>query len=405
MARRNHRRRHMTAAGNRNHWGRELAVIMAGHVCLHATLGGSRMAAPLLALTLGMGTGAAGLLMALFALTPIFVSLPMGRYADRHGLKRPMSLCIASAMLGTGLAALWPVFPVLCVSAMLVGGAISSATITLQRHAGRMASSPAQVRKVFSWLAVAPAIAGLAGPVLTGFMIDHAGFRAAFATLAALPIVCWIILRWAIEIPNDAPPTGARPPAWDLLRDARLRRLLLVNWFMSSSWDLHAFMVPVLAHERGLSASAIGMILGTFSTASMAVRMLMAVVASRIREWALVTATLAIAGAGFFLYPFSPSAAAMATCSAVIGLALGATQPMILSMLHVIAPRHRQGEAIAVRVILINISSVSMPLVWGALTAVVGVPALFWSMGLIVGSGSTTAPGLRHAPADPRPPE
>lgn len=391
-----HSTHRMTAQGDRSHWGRELGVVMAGHVCLHMARGGSQMAAPLLALTLGMGTGGAGLVMALFAFAPIFASLPMGRYADRHGLRRPMALCAGAATLGTGLAAIWPVFPVLCVSAMLVGGAINGATITVQRHAGRMARSPTQVRKVFSWLAVAPAISGLVGPVLTGFVIDHAGFRAAFATLAALPILSWFILRLATEIPNDAPPAGARPPAWDLLRDPRMRRLLVVNWFMSSSWDLHGFMVPVLAHERGMSASVIGLILGTFSTASMVVRLLMAVVASRLREWAMVTAALAVAGTAFLLYPFSPSAVAMAACSAAIGLALGATQPMIMSMLHAITPRHRQGESLAVRMVLVNISSVSMPLMWGALTTVVGVPLLFWAMGVIVIGGSATASGLRR---------
>ncbi|MDO9433941.1 MFS transporter [Hydrogenophaga sp.] len=385
----------MTAEGDRSTWGRELAVIIVGHVCLHAALGGGRMAAPLLALQQGMGTGAAGLLMALFALTQVFVSIPMGRYADRHGLRRPMTLCVASAMLGAGLAAIWPVYPVLCVSALLIGGAVGSATITLQRHAGRMASSPAQVRKVFSWLAIAPAISGLVGPVITGFMIDHAGFRAAFATLAALPIVCWFMLRHATEIPNDAPPAGQRPPAWDLLREPRMRRLLIVNWFMSASWDLHGFMVPVLAHERGISASAIGMILGAFAAASILVRLLMTVLASRLREWATVAGALALAGTAFILYPFSPSAWMMGACSAAIGLSMGATQPMIMSMLHAITPRHRQGEALAVRMVTVNLSSVSMPLLWGALTVVVGVPALFWAMGVIVVGGSTMAAGLR----------
>jgi hypothetical protein len=64
------------------------------------------------------------------------------------------------------------------------------------------------------------------------------------------------------------------------------RRLLLVNWLLSSCWDVHTFVVPVLGHERGLSASVIGSILGAFAIAAAAVRVLLPVIASRLAEWA-----------------------------------------------------------------------------------------------------------------------
>jgi hypothetical protein len=37
---------------------------------------------------------------------------------------------------------------------------------------------------------------------------------------------------------------------------------LLLNWALSSCWDVHTFVVPILGHERGLPASVIGSILG-----------------------------------------------------------------------------------------------------------------------------------------------
>ena len=62
------------------------------------------------------------------------------------------------------------------------------------------------------------------------------------------------------------PPAPNRPPdPWDLLLAPGLRRLLLVNWLLSSSWDVHSFLVPILGHERGFSASAIGLVLGVFA--------------------------------------------------------------------------------------------------------------------------------------------
>ena len=91
-----------------------LARLIAGQICIHASMTGMRMAAPLLALREGYSAVAVGLLLALFALTQVFLALPAGRYADRHGLKRPVKYAVIVAAVGTAAAALFPVFPVLC---------------------------------------------------------------------------------------------------------------------------------------------------------------------------------------------------------------------------------------------------------------------------------------------------
>src|SRR5690606_26408127 len=245
--------------------GWELARLIIGQVFIHASMAGMRMAAPLLALRDGYSPLAVGVLLALFALTQIFLALPAGRYADRHGLKRPVAWSVGAATLGAGLAVAFPMFPVLCVSALLTGGATGASVIALQRHVGRAAQGPTQLKQVFSWLSIGPAFSNFIGPFAAGLLIDHAGYRAAFLLLALLPLAAWWWIRQARELPQpQAPATGVRTRAWDLWREPMFRRLMLVNWFLASAWDVHTFVVPVLGHERGLSASVIGTILGAF---------------------------------------------------------------------------------------------------------------------------------------------
>ena len=124
----------------------ELARLILAQVCLHACMAGTRMAAPLLALREGYSPAAVGMLLALFALTQVFLALPAGRFADRHGLKRPIGYSVAAAVLGAGLAVAFPVFPVLCLTALLTGGATGVAVISLQRHVGRAAAGALQLR-------------------------------------------------------------------------------------------------------------------------------------------------------------------------------------------------------------------------------------------------------------------
>jgi MFS family permease len=374
----------------------ELARLITGQVFLHACMAGMRLASPLLALREGYSPAAVGVLLALYALTQVFLALPAGRYADRHGLTRPGAWSVGAATLGAGMAVAFPIFPVLCAGAMLTGGATGVAVIALQRHVGRAAQNPTQLKQVFSWLAIGPAVSNFLGPFAAGLVIDHAGFRWAFLLMAVFPLVCWWWMRDARELPPvEAPPGARRGKAWDLWRQPMFRRLMLVNWVLSSCWDVHTFVVPVLGHERGLSASVIGTILGGFAAAAALVRVLLPMLAARIHEWALITGAMVATALIFAVYPFMHTALPMAVCSMLLGVALGCVQPMVMSTLHQITPHHRHGEAVGMRMMTINASSVAMPMLFGAFGAVVGISAVFWTVAVAVGLGSRLAVGLR----------
>ena len=376
----------------------QLARLIAGHVFLHACMAGTRLAAPLLALREGYGEAAVGVLLALFALTQVFLSLPAGRYADRHGLKRPVAISVVAASVGAGLAAAFPVFPVLCLSALLTGGATGAASIALQRHVGRAATDSTQLKQVFSWLAIGPALSNFIGPFSAGLLIDHAGFRAAFLLMAALPLVAWLWVRTTPELEPVVLPEGVKPgTAWELVREPLFRRLLLVNWILSSCWDVHTFVVPVLGHERGLSASVIGSLLGAFAVAAALIRVVLPLVAARLQEWAVIAGAMASTAILFGVYPFLYAPLAMGACSVLLGFALGSVQPMIMSMLHQITPGHRHGEALALRMMAINASSVAMPMLFGAAGTVIGIAGVFWIVGAVVAGGTRLAFRLGEA--------
>lgn len=396
-----------------------LRLILA-QISVHACMTGMRMATPLLALREGYSPAAVGFLLALFALTQVFLSLPAGRYADRHGLKRPLAISVTVASIGAGAAVMFPIYPVLCFAALCSGGASGSALIALQRHVGREAKDQVMLRKMFSWLAIGPAASNFLGPFLAGLLIDYAGgeaasdvgFRAAFLLLALLPLSAWLWVRTLQETkpepkPEPKPAGSKKSTAWDMLQSQGFRRLLLMNWALSSCWDVHTFVVPILGHERGLSASAIGSILGAFAIAAAAVRLLIPFVSERITEWKVVMTAMIGACMLFCIYPLMPSALAMMACSVCLGFVLGSVQPMVMSMIHMVTPAHRQGEALGLRMMAINGSSVLMPMLFGSIGTVVGVGALFWAVGGVVGAcsrlpwllGQQDLPALKHQAA------
>ena len=383
---------------------RELSRLIAGQIFLHACMAGMRMATPLLALQQSFSAMAVGALLALFALTQVFLALPAGRYADRKGLKPPLTLSVAIAFTGASLAAVWPIFPVLCLSALATGGATGMAVIALQRHVGRLANGPAELKSAFSWLSIGPAISNFLGPVLAGLMIDFAGperahetgFRAAFLLMALLPLCTMLCVRHVREKVSPQLETAQAPKrVLDLLHQPLMLRLLCVNWLLSSCWDVHTFVVPLLGHERGLSASVVGTILGSFAVAAAIIRVCLPWVSRHLHEYQIITTSMVCTAFLFGVYPFMPTPWAMGACSVLLGLVLGAVQPMIMSTLHQITPEHRQGEALGLRLMSINASSVLMPMLFGAAGAIAGVAPVFWVVGAAVGLGANSGRKLR----------
>ncbi len=378
-----------------NSLSRPLLHLIIGQVCLHGAMAGMRMAAPLWALREGFSAAAVGVLLALFALTQVFLAIPAGRYADTHGLKRPVGFAIIMATSGLLLATALPHFATLCVAALCSGGATGIAVIALQRHVGRAAENPLQLKQVFSWLSIGPAVSNFLGPFMAGLLIDFVSFRAAFLFLALLPIATWFWVRNTQELPAIVVKKEQKKQFWDLLRDPQMRRLMVVNWLLSSCWDVHTFVVPILGHERGYSASVIGTILGAFAIAAAAVRLLLPLLAHSLREWAVITVAMVLTAMLFAVYPLMPTPLSMGVCSVFLGFTLGCVQPMIMSTLHQITPEDRHGEALGLRLMAINGSSVVMPMLFGVAGAVVGVAWLFWLTGACVGAGAHMASKLK----------
>ncbi|MDH5210398.1 MAG: MFS transporter, partial [Betaproteobacteria bacterium] len=246
----------------------------------------------------------------------------------------------------------------------------------------------------FAWLALGFSVGGFFGPLAAGFAIDGLGHRLAFLVLAACPALAAAVL-WARRrrLPAHAVPkaeTGERRLA-DLLRDPRLRNAFIASAVMAMGWDLYAFVVPIYGTRIGLSASLIGIVMGTFSAATFAVRLALPAMARRVREWPMVAAAMIIASASYALFPLAQSVAPLMALSFLLGLGLGCAQPFIMSLLYAASPPGRQGEVIGIRTTLLSGSHTVLPLAMGALGAALGMTPVFWSMALVMLAGGVIA--------------
>jgi len=384
---------------------RLLSMLIVGQIALHGAMAGQRMAAPLQALKAGHSAWTVGLLLALFAALPVLLAMAAGRMVDRHGYHRPQRVAVGLSLFGVGcaLAACWLPgwwqFGLQCLGAAASGAGTNIGVIVVLRTAGQLAHTAPDRLRVFSWLGMAFSLANVVGPVSAGLMIDAGGFAAAYAVLLAMPLVSiWAMRQVPVQPrPVPPPPRPAGTSRWDLLATPGLKRLLFVNWLLSASWDVHSFAVPVLGHARGYNAATIGLVLGLFTAAVTLVRFAIPMLAHRLHEVTVLRSAMLMTAAVFAIYPFAATPLLMAGCAVLLGLALGAVQPMIMSALHHLTPPDRHGEAIAIRSMTINFSSSVMPLAFGVAGTALGPGAVFWLMGAVVGAGHWATGGLRRA--------
>jgi MFS family permease len=383
--------------------GRNFACVLATLVALHACMASTRVAASLAVLQHGYGEWVVGALLSVYAVAPIALSLWAGRLADRFGFHRPVAWSVAMALVGAALPVLSQHIAALAVSGLLTGGALSTTAVTVQREAGRMARDADDLKRVFSWVALGPALSNTVAPVLTGLLIDHVGFRAAFAFGALLPLLAawaaWLVPRGAPAGRAAAGPALPGSGAFDLLRIPILRNLMLVNVATAAAWDSHSFTVPVVGHARELSASAIGLVLSSFALASIAVRVAILRWGDRIGEQRALMGATGLAIATLLAYAWLPGTLGMMAGSAVLGIALGSVQPMVLSMLHQAAPPDRQGQALALRMLFTNAATISMPLLFGLLAAMSTNAAPMWLMAAMLVAARWPLKRLKPPPA------
>lgn len=367
-----------------------LIQLLTISVIAHIALAGSRVATSLYALSLHASAWTVGTLVAVFALFPMLLAVPMGRLIDRIGIKKPMIGGCLALCCGCLLPSLFSALPMLYPAAILIGSGFMAIHISSQHAVGALSLTQAHSNN-FTWLSLSYSISSFCGPVLAGFVIDHARHGFVYLlffgfALTALGFVVFGKLE-RFKLLHHADVDTQTHSAFKLLLDVDLRRIYLVGILLSAAWDLFTFVIPIRGTHIGLSASTIGLILGCFSAATFVVRLVMPAISRRYSEWKILIGALLLAVLCYILFPFMEHAMTLMLLAALLGLALGSCQPNVLSLLHHASPHGRAAEVVAIRATIGNASQILLPLVFGAAGAALGLFAVFWSMAAMIAVG------------------
>ena len=369
--------------------------IFALNVIQCAGLFANKIVLALFALELGASPLIVGVLTALFSMAAATLAVTVGRLADRFGARWLLVTGSTGAGLGLLLPYFLPSLTTVLVAGALCGLSLVCYNVTTQNLTGLL-SIPENRARNFSNYSLTNSGGALLGPLIGGFSIDNLGHAQScllLALLAFMPLIMlatrWNSLEKGAARPADATVASTREGGTLMLfRDARIRNTIITASFLSSGFNLYSAYMPVYGHSIGLSASVIGIVMAMNATAAFAIRLLLPRMIAWLKEEKVLTLSFFFIASAFVLVPMCEHPALLSLLAFILGLGMGAGQPIITMLIFQFSPAGRSGEAIGLKVTTNHLTNMASPVIFGGIATVMGLAAMFWLSGLMMAVGS-----------------
>ncbi|MDQ8023016.1 MAG: MFS transporter [Moraxellaceae bacterium] len=366
----------------------QLFSLIAVSMLAHITMGGGRITASLFMLKTSDSALLAGLAYSAYALLPAFLSLLMGRWIDRAGARFVMRVSQVLMVSGLIAPALLPQMATVMASAMLCGLGFASYMLAANVAVSMMPFERDGDRVgMLAWLSMGNSVAAVGGPTVAGYMIDHHGFAAAYGTMAVI-VGCSLVVSFCVDVPGDAgDPRKDKAKGESVVRmvfsDPRVLRIYLLAMVLSMAHDGFTFMMPVLGHERGFSATAIGMVMSALAVGTFGMRIILPWLSRQFSEWQLLVLAYGVIGGAFLLLPFAYSVYLLAALGCALGMAQATGQPSVLSLIYRAMPEGKAGEGAGLRSMMGNTVGLTAPSLYGSVAGVFGAVPVFIGVGCV----------------------
>lgn len=350
---------------------------------------GYRLLLTLYALHLGASAFTVGMLLAVYSLMQAAVGWHAGKWTDRAGCYLPMLTGMLVGIAGFCISFFWQSVPALFATAVIVGLAYCMVHVAQMNVVGLM-STPDDRAKNLADLSLVFSVTNFAGPLLAGFSVDFAGHRAAclwFAAVSATSVAALLLGKRLL------PATGGNTHGEggnlrDLLKDRTLLKILLVGSLVFAAIDVFQFYMPVHAHQLGLSASVVGVIMACFPAAAFISRICLKWFLKRSSPEAILRRSFLIATAAFLAMPFFEHALALGVLAFVYGFGLCVGQPITLILAYANTTKGRSGEVVGIREAVNQVTRVIAPVIFGAIGTAVGMLPVFFAGGAMLAWGA-----------------
>ena len=379
-----------------------LALLAVQSTAVQVLWVGVRVLAALTAVGFGAGVGELGVLAAATAVPALLGAVPAGRACDRVGGHVVAAAGIVVLLGGSALVVLAPDLR------LLLAGAVVSGTGSLLAMVGQQsvvaARSGADERTgTFATVTTAASLGQLIAPLLvTGAFADavSAGLPSGLVTGGAAGLVALsaatVALVAGTRHVRSTDRRGAGLATHRLVRLPQMWRSLSTSAVVLVTVDLIYTMLPLWAAERQVDEGVLGVLLALRAAVSVASRVALSRVVDRAGVRPVLTGALGLGVVALLLLALAPTWAAWAAV-VLLGVALGAPQPLTMAWTIGLVPPAVQGVSLGLRLSVNRAGQVVVPLLAGAALAPAGFLG-FALLNAVLLAGAASVAGTAHFP-------
>ena len=336
-----------------------------------------------------------------YALLPIFLAIPLGRYIDRGNDTRAIWVGSAFQLAANAGFWMWSMEPLALTAYSVVAGIGHLFTMAGHQALTLRCAGPVSREGVFGWYMVVLSIGQMIAPALIGWMAGSARLpptAALFAIAFVLSIATIAIAFTLRPAPAASKEERAKPttPLGEILAVPGLIPVILASVMTVASMDLAMIYLPLLGAERHVDAGHIGMILTVRALASIFSRIFYAPALRLFGRPAVTFWSMMIAAVGYALVALPLSLPWLYVSAVLIGFGLGLAVTVCLSNVVDLAPANARGTAMTIRLTGNRIGQFIIPFAGAVIAGATGVGGVFLiiAMGLM-GVGAGVRPVLR----------
>lgn len=324
-----------------------------------------------------------GLINSGYALLPIFLAVPVGRYLDRGNDAKVVWAGSAVALLSNiGFWAYADSGLALLIYAVV--GGIGHLFLMAGHQAMTLRCSPPHKREsVIGTYMVVLSIGQMLGPIYIAHVSGsakipptHFLYTVALAG-AVLAFALSFLLRPASAASRDAK-AHAPAPVMDIVRTPGLVTVILASVVTVTAFDLLVIYLPLLGAERHIPASVIGWLFTIRALTSIAARLVYPSLIRIFGRTNLSLITMFAGAAGFIVTGITDSTPVLFAAAVLMGFGLGISVTLAMSNVVELAPLNARGTALSLRLTGNRIGQFIIPSLGSVVAAAAGVAGVFF---------------------------
>jgi MFS family permease len=340
-----------------------------------------------------------GLIAAIYALLPLLIAVPMGRWVGKFGEIPLLFLgCASFIILGVAFAFLNNVIAIAAATSLTGVAHLSNVAASQAMVANRSAMNLQDQN--FGYFSFATSLGHSVGPALGGVIAGSAGVLPRSSTsafifaslLALLSLVPFFLFKSIKEIRTQQERDAAGSiKARDVLSRPGIKPAIWTSLSVAAANDVLVVILPLVGTENGISPVVIGAILSIRSAAAMISRFLLGRLTRSYGSARTMNYSIFLSALFLFASIYADGAIVLGLSMAIVGFLLGIGQPLTMSIVSKKTPTQERAMAISIRLLGNRVGQFLVPLGAGALAAPFGASSVFIGLGVLVASAGVVS--------------